>query len=277
MKSKISFITLLLFIIGCLESQTVDFTRLVERENILYLKNSIEPYTGEITGEVHGSSKNGKLNGTTIYYHKNGQLSKKGVFQDGLPIGKWKFYDDDGDEVIEIEKSINGKWISYHDNSSVYSEGNLKGTNFHGEWIYYSRENKSVTRKISWVHGNKIRETTFNSRGLPSLICNYNPGFKTYSVMEMNIKFMTLMEQYHPNGRKQLMSLFENGKSKSSSSYDNLGSLKKQIKYKNGEIEWEIERVYDNDGSFVQTHRDYIKDTIRYSKWDKEGRFIRTL
>ena len=96
MKSKISFITLLLFIIGCLESQTVDFTRLVERENILYLKNSIEPYTGEIIGEVHGSSKNGKLNGTTIYYHKNGQLLSKGHYKNGTREGLFKVFKEDG-------------------------------------------------------------------------------------------------------------------------------------------------------------------------------------
>ena len=60
---------------------------LVERENILYLKFSDVPFTGEVTGRYKGSVKYGKREGAWVYYHDNGQLWFKSNFENGKEEG----------------------------------------------------------------------------------------------------------------------------------------------------------------------------------------------
>lgn len=109
---KLSKTLLVILFISLLSSQSWSETRgdLVERENILYLKFSDVPFTGEISGnhvifgDVRGSVKNGKRVGAWVAYYGNGQLKEKGNYKNGKRDGVWVAYDIDG----TINKSRTG-------------------------------------------------------------------------------------------------------------------------------------------------------------------------
>jgi hypothetical protein len=69
---------------------------LVEREGIYYEKFTDVPFSGEITGDIQGSLKNGEKEGDWVWYHENGQLWMKENFKDGKKEGAWVSYDENG-------------------------------------------------------------------------------------------------------------------------------------------------------------------------------------
>ena len=53
-------------------------------------------YIPEGTIEYVGSEKDGKIHGDFTSYYRNGVVSIKGKLDNGLYIGEWLYYDDDG-------------------------------------------------------------------------------------------------------------------------------------------------------------------------------------
>ena len=272
MKRTTLFITSLVLIVGCSKPEPVDYSQLVQRDNIYYIKNSIEPYSGPIVGQLLGNSKNGKLQGETIYFHQNGQLSKKGVFKDGIPFGKWKYFHTDGEETIEIEKSIDGDWISYHDNGKVYSRGNIEGTNFDGDWIYYN-DDGVLSQKIKWKDGNKLTDRWY-SDGKPDFEYFYNFGFKTNDIGLMKMKFLSL-SKFYLDGLLFSTTQFKDGKVSSSTHYDEYRRIVKSNTHNNGELVSSTERLYNDDGGYLMTTIDFEKNKTILSSWDKDGNIIK--
>ena len=57
---------------------------LVKRKGLYYKKYSNIPFTGNFTGFLRGSFKDGKREGYWVRYCDNGQLAYKGNFKNGL-------------------------------------------------------------------------------------------------------------------------------------------------------------------------------------------------
>ena len=94
-KSLITFFTVLLCLSASVVwSKTID--DLVKRNGIYFKKFSEVPFTGEVTGKVQGSFKNGKQEGSWIGYYDNGQLNYKGNYKNGNQDGYWVWYYNDG-------------------------------------------------------------------------------------------------------------------------------------------------------------------------------------
>jgi antitoxin component YwqK of YwqJK toxin-antitoxin module len=80
MRRKVIFYPLILTVLLSLVSFSVlgvDSDDLVERDGLYYKKFSDVPFTGKVTGEEQGSFRNGKREGEWVWYHENGQLSRK--------------------------------------------------------------------------------------------------------------------------------------------------------------------------------------------------------
>ena len=69
---------------------------LVQREGIYYQKFTDFPFTGEVTGDAHGSLKNGQKDGAWVHFDENGQLNFKGNYKNGKTEGAWVKYMPDG-------------------------------------------------------------------------------------------------------------------------------------------------------------------------------------
>ena len=90
-KTLITFFTLLF----CLTSSvgwSLTKDDLVKRDGVHYKKFSDVPFTGEVTGQIQGSFKNGKRDGSWIGYYDNGQLMYKGNWKNGKREGSWVSY-----------------------------------------------------------------------------------------------------------------------------------------------------------------------------------------
>jgi len=56
---------------------------LVKRDGIFYKNFTNVPFTGTITGKSQGEIRNGKQDGSWVFYNENGQLWMKGTYKDG--------------------------------------------------------------------------------------------------------------------------------------------------------------------------------------------------
>ena len=118
MKLIKTLLTILFISLLSSPSWSVSLYNLVEREDLFYQKFSDVPFTGETTGDIQGSIKNGMFEGTWVYYHDNGQLQAKGNYKNS---------------------KREGAWSNYWDNGRLISEGNYKNGKKEGDWVGYDQ------------------------------------------------------------------------------------------------------------------------------------------
>ena len=160
-KTLITFFTVLF----CLTSSvgwSLEFKDLVYRDGLYYKKFTEVPFTGKITGKTIGSFKNGKEDGSWVYYHDNGQLDSKGDYKNGNGDGFWIGYYENG-QLKSKGNWKNGKkdgsWFNYYQNGQLDSKGDYKNGKKEGSWVsYYTNgqldykgEYKNGKQEGSWV------------------------------------------------------------------------------------------------------------------------------
>ena len=114
-------------------SETYD--DLVEREGLWYKKFTDVPFTGEITGDIQGSLKNGEKEGDWVWYHENDQLWMKQNYKDD-------------------EKD--GAWIRYYANGQLEYKGNYKNGKKEGAWVSYD-ENGTLVSMLTGTFKNGVK------------------------------------------------------------------------------------------------------------------------
>ena len=95
---------------------------LVITNGLYYKKFTNVPFTGEVTGRIQGTFKDGNQDGLWVGYHENGQLEFKGTFKDGKREGPWVFYYDNGQLSLEgtyKDGKADGPWISFNEDGTV--------------------------------------------------------------------------------------------------------------------------------------------------------------
>ena len=117
MKIYFIVITVLGLSLASCSTKKTDFSKLQERNGIIYLMNSDKPFSGEVEGfnkgtlEFEGSIKGGLRDGVWTYYFPNGQKNFEGIFKEGVKEGKWSFWKDNGQES-EFEMYKYGELIN---------------------------------------------------------------------------------------------------------------------------------------------------------------------
>jgi antitoxin component YwqK of YwqJK toxin-antitoxin module len=96
MKLLNTLITILFISLLSFPSWSATMDDLVYRGGIYYQKFTDVPFTGEMTGQIQGSFKNGKREGAWVGYWDNGQLYRKGNWKNGKEEGVWVSYNQDG-------------------------------------------------------------------------------------------------------------------------------------------------------------------------------------
>ena len=98
---------------------------LTERDGLYYKKFTDVLFTGEVEGKEQGSIKNGKREGSWMWFHENGQLFGKGGYEDGKEEGPMVWYYDNGQLFLKGEYKDGkreGPWVKYHDNGQLEYE-----------------------------------------------------------------------------------------------------------------------------------------------------------
>ena len=127
---------------------------LVKREGKFYKIFSNTPFSGEVTGEIKGTLKNGLWDKEFLAFDENGQLLKKGTFALGQKKDLWITYSDGN--VVAKGKYINnlkeGIWYTYK-GTNLNSKGNYLNGLKDGIWEHYS--GKHLSSKGNYLQGMK--------------------------------------------------------------------------------------------------------------------------
>mgnify|MGYP001223460243 CR=1 FL=1 len=112
---------------------------LVERDNKFYTKKDSELYSGKVNDKHKngktsfiGQYKNGMKIGEFITYHDNGQIKKKENYLLGTLDGLFKVYDKEG-YVEKLKYFIKGKTLEFYESHQLI----IKGQNVEfrkGDW-----------------------------------------------------------------------------------------------------------------------------------------------
>ena len=118
MKRLILIVLPLLLIVGC-SQKPIDETTLIEKDGVMYLPDSDEPFSGEVIGLYQSGEKsysgfygNGKRVGIYTFYNKDGSLKE--------PIDLKTLSERDGLRYeINSDEPYNGKVYEYLDNGII--------------------------------------------------------------------------------------------------------------------------------------------------------------
>lgn len=214
----------------------LEFTELVERDGLAYLKFSDIPFSGTVSGAYQGEYINGLRNGNWLKFHENGQLHEKGLYVSGAKHEAWKEYSDNG-KVVSLKS---------------YSNGLLHGksTDFY---------NGSISRETQFQHGVALEYLDYT----------HDEG-KLESVIRKNTNFERNGESiwYYGNGNKRIVETYKNGKLHGSvKSFDYSGKLTSETAYEFGLREGYHISHYNNEIRTTQYSQgkkngeEVIKDT----------------
>ena len=137
------------FITSLAKPEGVNEEELEEREGINYLKGSDTPYTGKVFGlyengkkKQEGNLKDGKMDGSWVYWYENGQKDGEGNFKDGKPDGLLLGWYENGQKMIE-ENRKDGKYdgltVYWHENGQKREETNYKDNGIVSEKFWNSK------------------------------------------------------------------------------------------------------------------------------------------
>ena len=157
-------ILFLLIITSCSKEVPLEVSieQTVIRNNIRYLVNSEEPFTGTTlyyneNGQLFErvNFKDGQYDGPFEQFYDNGQLREKGNFKDGQLNGLNQIFDDNGllrEKVNFKDGQLNGPFEEFHDNGQLYQKGTYKNGKEDGSWEQFY-ENGQLHRKGTYKNG----------------------------------------------------------------------------------------------------------------------------
>ena len=202
----------------------VNLEELEEREGIMYLKGSNNPYTGKsFFLERYGSSrlegnykdgkigeenyKDGKMNGLQLWWHRNGQKQKEENYNDGkLVEGSTKYWNNKGErfklEGVNILRLNFRGGLAYIKGSDVPYTGKVFSIGRHGG---YSKNNYKDGKPDGLVVG-------WHANGQKSGEGNYKDG-------KMNGLWMA----WYENGQKKSEANYKDGKLISAKAWNSRG------------------------------------------------------
>ena len=175
----------------------------------------------------------GKRSGIWFGYHDDGGVKYSGEFIDGKETGIFKYYDYNGNLVIQlkyVENGVRSQATLYYSNGALKSKGEYLNKAKHGSWLYYNLE------------GNIVGKENF-SNGLLNGECQffYESG--------------VLAEKYN---------YFNNLREGVSEIYYQSGYLNMRGKYHLDELEGDVEFYYDKSNQLesVGKYKMGLKDSI---------------
>ncbi len=107
------------------------------------------------------SYKNGFLDGESIYFYYNGNISQRKCSKNGQPHGKMETYYPNG-KLLSVSNFVNGLreqyTISYTQDGEIKEEGYYKNDLFNGTLINYHGKTKTISNfKDGKYHGNQTK------------------------------------------------------------------------------------------------------------------------
>lgn len=197
-----------------------------------------------------------ELNGTSKWYHANGNISTEQKWENDLREGSFKTFHENGKVYIEgsyKRSEPEGTWKWYYDNGQLQTEGRYVKGEKDSLWIFYFDNGKKDT-ELSFKEGNREGAARYYNR-LGELILEKhyeNDDLVSYSYSGADGNTVTpikvdkqqdQVKAYFPNGKMSMTVEFRDG------SYHG----KEQAWYSNGQLFFEnnYEQGYQTGSSVV--------------------------
>lgn len=286
MKKRVIVIFLLTEVI--LLSKTENLKNKVIKNNIIYLKKSSVPFTGEFIGEnikenytngikngkfkgiitikgekkiYEGSFVNGIKNGNWIIKNSKNKIEVKLQYLYDKPDGKWEYFDKDG-KLVGVENFSNGvlvgESISYGENGNVLKKLNYKNGVLNGEVIIYNKNGslESIAKFKNGKIDGEIKIYGLNNNCL--LIGRYK--------LEKRVDKWIF---YYQTGDIKIIVPYKNGlKHGQVIIYDKAGSIIQKNYFSRGD-------ELDKNGELIEKYRGFDDGIIsRYKKINKNLNYI---
>jgi len=147
-------IILILLSLACQSNITVTEDEI--GADIFYEKDSYKPFSGKCIVLYNNTQiiktqftfRNGRLNGETITWYKNGQIRRKGNYCKGLISGRWAFFDEQGNRIIEAnykKNDLNGTYVALYTNGKLKEKGEFSHNERTGKWVYYNENGLQIS------------------------------------------------------------------------------------------------------------------------------------
>mgnify|MGYP006106416361 CR=1 FL=1 len=210
------------------------------------------PYTGEVVKYVDDEKtqlewkknyKEGKLDGLSEEYNKNGQLEESVTYKEGEEEEEVKYTYYENGQLKEKETYKDGKkdgqWEEYGDNGQLWSKATYKDGKPDGQWEEYI-----ITYKA---------DNTLQSSGKLRYKGTYKDG-----------KENGQWEEYDDNGQLFSKGTYKDGKEDGQWEYyyGNDGQLSSKGTYKDGKQDGQWEE-YDENGKLMENESGMYKDGVK--------------
>ena len=201
MRQSLLLIPLISLLVGC--SKTVDYKSIQNRAGVFYEVNSTEPYSGSVLeqfdngqNKLLGQFENGLMVGDWIYYYENGQVRGKGNYAGG-----------DGSEISELSglprNGLDGLWESYYENGQIMFRGMFTNGQVFGKWSSF-HENGQVQISGNIVDGKKHGELLmYYENGQMRSLWNYKDGKEHGEWIMYEEDGQILVERFFVDGVEQ--------------------------------------------------------------------------
>jgi antitoxin component YwqK of YwqJK toxin-antitoxin module len=127
---------------------------------VFYEKESYKPYSGICTVKFNQSDlikeqftfKNGLLHGESLAWYKNGQLRRKGYYCKGQISGKWTFWDEAGNPMVEAnykKDNLDGSYTSLYSNGRIREKGQFSANKRKGKWVLFDEKGQLISSSVN--------------------------------------------------------------------------------------------------------------------------------
>lgn len=183
-------------------------------------------------GTINGRSKEGEWK----VYYESGELKEAGVYINNKRSGLWKTFFEDGARRGEIEYADDhGRFTEYYRSGKVLAEGPRVGVKNVGHWRFFA-EDGTLESEGDYLNGRKNGPWEYK----------YPSGKKSASGSFENDEPVGKWEYFFEDGTTSSSGQFVGGKKDGYwASFNNNGSVKNEITYKDGSGEF---REYYSDG-----------------------------
>jgi len=250
-------------------SETIQQHQLVEKDGLVYKKDSTQPFTGSILDVYDnflimgtGTYKDGKREGMWISFWNNGNVENEGVFKDGKEHGLFESYYRNGqlkERKTYKEGREEGLVEQFNENGHLEYKGNYRDGKQHGlsEWF---DKNSQLRYRGNYKKGEQegLHETFRDDGQYERMIINGNYNYEDHGysvfVTSEGEYYLDLYEVFDKDGellvRKDFKNREEYRKENYFESYHDGHVLRSKGYYKNEKKDG-IWKYYDNGGSLT--------------------------
>ncbi|HOZ70556.1 MAG TPA: tetratricopeptide repeat protein [Chitinophagaceae bacterium] len=257
--------------------EAISYSKLVERQGIVYMINSETPFTGK-TFQLHsngqkefeGSYMKGVKNSLWTSWYSNGQKEFVGNYKNGNYDGRIRKYTFNGQTIVDAGYTngiLQGKCTLYYDDGSMKFNG----------WYEKGQYDSLITEYSS--DGTLTTSAMYSNGVLNGDYWNVPPrGNRVKCVYKNGLLHGTYIE-YHNTGKPALYGTYINGVKEGEFVYKySDGSLYFKVNYinglKEGEVIYYAENTYAPD-SKMRAKMGFFHDKLngKYIAWRVKGTF----